>query len=43
VLIDASQIPALLAEHGINAKVSSDFGAETLPEGLFAVTGQRPA
>jgi hypothetical protein len=43
VLIDVSQIPALLAEHGINAKVSSDFGAETLPEGLFAVTGQRPA
>ncbi len=43
VLIDASEIPAFLADHGINAKLSSAFGAETLAEGLFAVTGQRPA
>jgi SAM-dependent methyltransferase len=43
VLVDASRIPPLLGDHGIRAKVSSSFGAETLPEGLLAVTGQRPA
>ena len=43
LLVDVSRIPALLAEHGIPAKVTSSFGAETLPEGLLAVTGQRPA
>ena len=34
--MDASRIPALLAEHGINATVSSSFGTETLPQGLLA-------
>jgi SAM-dependent methyltransferase len=43
VLVDASRIPVFLAQHGINAKVSSSFGTETLPHGLLAVTGRRPA
>jgi SAM-dependent methyltransferase len=43
VLVDASLIPAFLADHGIVAQVSSAFGAKTLPEGLFAITGQRRA
>jgi SAM-dependent methyltransferase len=43
VLVDASRIPAFLAQHGVSAKVSSSFGVDTLPEGLLAVTGQRPA
>jgi hypothetical protein len=32
VLVDASSIPAVLAEQGINANVSTAFGAETLPK-----------
>jgi len=43
VLVDASGIPALLAQHGINANLSSSFGDETLPVGLLAVTGLRRA
>ena len=43
VLVDAARIPALFAEHGVDAEVSLSFGAETLPEGLLAVTGQRAA
>jgi SAM-dependent methyltransferase len=43
VLVDVSHIPVLLHEHGINARVNSSFGAETLPAGMLAVTGHRPA
>ncbi len=41
VLIDTSLIPALLAEHGVHAKVMTAFGAEQLPTGLRAVVGHR--
>jgi hypothetical protein len=41
VLIDTTQIPALLAEHGVDASVGNSFGEETLPAGLRTVIGQR--
>ena len=43
VLIDTAQIPALLGQHGVQARVSASFGAETLPAGLRAITGHKPA
>jgi SAM-dependent methyltransferase len=42
VLIDTTRIPALLAEHGVEASVGSAFGEETLPVGLRTVLGHRP-
>jgi SAM-dependent methyltransferase len=41
VLVDTSQIPALLDRSGIDAEVKSSFGDETLPTGLVAVIGTR--
>jgi hypothetical protein len=41
VLIDTARIPALLRQHGIQARVTSSFGAETLPQGLRAITGHK--
>ena len=41
VLVDTSQIPALLADHGIDATVESSFGAEKLPSGLKIVIGRK--
>ncbi len=41
VLIDASRLPRLLAEHGIDATVAASFGDETLPVGLRAVIGHK--
>jgi hypothetical protein len=41
VLVDAARIPALLAEHGVEATVRASFGSETLPAGLLAVVGRR--
>jgi SAM-dependent methyltransferase len=41
VLIDTSRVPALLADHGVEATVASSFGTETLPVGLRAVIGKR--
>ncbi len=41
VLVDTSRLPALLAEHGITAAVTSSLGAVELPPGLMAVTGIR--
>jgi SAM-dependent methyltransferase len=41
VLIDTSRVPALLADHGVEATVSSSFGNETLPVGLRTVIGNR--
>jgi SAM-dependent methyltransferase len=41
VLIDTSTIPALLAEHGVEAKVAHSFGTEELPEGLVAIIGRK--
>jgi SAM-dependent methyltransferase len=43
VLIDTARIPALLRQHGIQARVTSSFGAETLPPGLRVITGHKPA
>ena len=41
VLIDAAQLPALLAGAGISADLGVSFGAETLPAGLMTVIGRR--
>jgi SAM-dependent methyltransferase len=43
VLIDTALVPALLREHGVEASVASSFGAETLPTGLRAIIGRKPA
>ena len=43
VLIDTTRVPALLATHGIEARVAASFGAEELPTGLCALIGHRPA
>jgi SAM-dependent methyltransferase len=40
-LIDTSQLPVRLAGLGITAEVRHAFGDETLPEGLYVVTGAR--
>lgn len=41
VLVDTALIPALLASHGVTARVGSAFGAAGLPPGMRAVTGVR--
>ena len=41
VLVDTSQVPALLADHSVDAEVRSSFGDETLPEGLVAIVGSK--
>jgi SAM-dependent methyltransferase len=41
ILIDTAELPALLARHGINARIESGFGAAPLPSGLVAVIGRR--
>lgn len=43
VLINTSRLPAILAEHGVDAVVAPSFGDETLPVGLRAVIGSRRA
>jgi len=40
-LIDTSEVPALLAERGVEARVASAFGSETLPTGLVAIIGTK--
>jgi SAM-dependent methyltransferase len=40
-LVDTAAIPELLAPHGIDARVTTAFGAETLPAGLRVLTGIR--
>jgi SAM-dependent methyltransferase len=42
VLIDTSRVPALLAERGLETRVSESFGEEELPEGLVTILGRRP-
>jgi SAM-dependent methyltransferase len=42
VLVDTARIRGLLQALGIDARVSSSFGTETLPVGLRVVTGHRP-
>jgi hypothetical protein len=39
VLVDAAQVPALLADHGLDVVVGASFGAEELPTGLVTVVG----
>ena len=41
VLIDTERVPALLAEHGVEATIETSFGSEQLPEGLRVVVGRR--
>jgi SAM-dependent methyltransferase len=41
VLVDTSRIPALLARHGIVARVGDRFGDAELPTGLRTVIGTR--
>lgn len=41
VLIDTARVPALLAEHGVNARVGESFGDEELPDGLVTIVGRR--
>ena len=43
VLIDTSQVPTLLARHGVESRVALSFGAEQLPIGLRTVIGHRLA
>jgi SAM-dependent methyltransferase len=41
VLIEVSRVPALLAEHGVDAVVGDSFGDEELPVGLKTIVGTR--
>ena len=41
VLVDTSAVPALLAEHGVQARVADSFGDEELPDGLVAIVGRK--
>ena len=41
VLVDTAKLPALLAEHDVEAAVSSSFGSTELVAGLVAVTGHK--
>ncbi len=43
VLIDTALVPALLADHGVQATVACSFGTEHLLDGLRAIVGHRPA
>jgi SAM-dependent methyltransferase len=42
VLVDTSRVPALLAGHGVEARVAAAFGDEELPDGLVTIIGRRP-
>jgi SAM-dependent methyltransferase len=42
VLVDTARVPALLAAHGLETRVSRSFGDEELPEGLVTIVGSRP-
>ncbi|MEY2476602.1 MAG: hypothetical protein QOG87_1917 [Actinomycetota bacterium] len=41
VLVDTSLIPALLADHGVDATAGPSFGTETNPDGLVCVVGRK--
>jgi SAM-dependent methyltransferase len=41
VLVDTALVPALLAKHGVQARVSESFGEEKLPDGLVAIVGRK--
>ena len=42
VLVDTSAIPDLFAARGVEVRVGTSFGTETLPVGLRTVVGSRP-
>ncbi len=41
VLVGTTAVPAALAAHGVEARLSSSFGDEVLPGGMVAITGRR--
>ena len=41
VMVDVSTVPALLAEHGVEAEVRDAFGDEALPLGLKVIVGRK--
>jgi SAM-dependent methyltransferase len=41
ILIDTGRVPALLAEHGVDARLGTAFGSEQLPAGLHTIIGRR--
>jgi SAM-dependent methyltransferase len=41
VLVDTSAVPAQLAAHGVEARVSASFGDERLPDGMVAIIGRK--
>jgi SAM-dependent methyltransferase len=41
VLVDTSRVPALLAAHGVEARIGRAFGTEELPDGLVTIIGRR--
>jgi hypothetical protein len=43
VMVDVSTVPALLADHGVQADVRDAFGDEELPNGLKVVVGRKIA
>ena len=43
VMVDTELVPALLKQHGVQATVGLSFGTESLPVGLRALIGHRPA
>jgi SAM-dependent methyltransferase len=43
VLVETAAVPALLAEHSVNARIAESFGQEELPAGLAAVVGRKAA
>jgi SAM-dependent methyltransferase len=43
VLIDTSRLPGLLDQHKVDTTITTSFGEESLPVGLHAVIGHRPA
>jgi len=40
-LIDTAKVPALLADHGVDAECRNAFGDETFPAGLKAIVGHK--
>lgn len=43
ILVDTAHIPDLLAGHGVDARVGTSFGSESLPVGLHTVVGHKRA
>ena len=41
VLVDTEAVPALLSEHGVQARIGESFGDEELPDGLVAIVGRK--